>query len=101
MKLDEFAIEFLTETIPNYASDPGWRVIFNDLATLGEEERTGILQNMSKVTGPIPGVVNEGNSTTLLEFVRLSLKDPTMPGMLVKMIDYENHRVKMVSERGV
>ena len=99
MKGNDFAIEFLTVTIPHYASVPGWREIFNHLATLGVEERTEMLQEMNKITEPIPVVVSEENLAKLLEFVRLSLEDPTMPGMMVKMIDYENQRVKNVSEQ--
>jgi len=98
MKLSEFAIEFLTETIPHYASNPGWRSIFEGLANLSQEERTGMLQRLDTVNGSqLLGLENDEQFSTALAFIRLSLEEPLNPRMLVKMIDYENHRVQKIS----
>lgn len=98
MKLNDFAAEFLMVTIPHYASNPDWRKIFEELANLSEEERTGMLQKLNTITGPqLLGLENDEQFPTALMFIRLSLEDPRMPLMMVKMIDYENLRVQKIS----
>jgi len=99
MKSSNFVVEFLTETIPYYAADPEWRNLFNDLANLSQQERTGMLQRLDTVKGPkLLGLENDEQFSTALAFIRLSLEEPLNPRTLVKMIDYENIRVRKIGE---
>ncbi|WP_298202136.1 hypothetical protein [Desulfosporosinus sp.] len=99
MKPDNFLVEFLTETIPHYASDPTWRNTFHELANLSEEERTGMLQQLNTVPVSLLGLEDEDQFPTIKAFLRLNLEDPAMPKMMIKLIDHENIRVQKISEQ--
>lgn len=94
MKLNDLAVEFLAVTIPYYAANPEWRKIFNEIADLGEENRDGIIEKLNRVTGPLLGFPHEEQISEELDFIRLSIEDPTLPRMMVKLIDLENRRVQ-------
>ena len=95
---NDFVVEFLTETIPYYATKPAWGDIFRELGDLSEEERAGMLQRLDPVNGSqLLGLENDEQFSTALAFIRLSLEEPLNPRMLGKMIDYENHRVQKIS----
>jgi len=99
MKPDNFLVEFLTETIPYYASDPAWRSAFHELANLSEEERVGMLQKLNTVTASLLGLVDEDQFPIATAFLRLNLEDPAMPKMMIKLIDHENIRVQKIREQ--
>lgn len=96
---NDFVVEFLTETIPYYAADPEWRNLFNDLANFSEEEIAGMLQQLDTVTASLLGFVAEDHFPTAAAFLRLNLEDRAMPRMMVRLIGYENLRVKKISEQ--
>ena len=82
-------IKDLVETFSHYAADPEWRDIFSDLGNLSEGERTGMPQRLETVPPDlVPGV----QLNTALAFLRLNLESPASPRMMVKMIDYVDHR---------
>lgn len=93
---NDFTIEFLTKTIPHYAADPGWRCVFEGLANLSEDERAGMLQQLGNniIPSGLSGLVSKEQLSMGLAFLRLNLEEPLNPRMMVKMIDYENHRVQ-------
>jgi hypothetical protein len=98
---NDYADEFLTKTIPFFASNPGWRNLFKTFARLSESERAGILVVLEN--GEIPsGLVPGKQLSTATEFLRLNLESLVGPRMMVKMIDYHHLRVEKQSlEKGV
>lgn len=92
----DIVVELLTKTIPYFTSDHEWRNVFDGLANLSEEERSGMLQRLDTVTGPQPlGLENDEHLPVAMEFLRLSLEEPLNPCMMVKMID-ESIRIQKI-----
>lgn len=102
MELNELAVEFLEVTIPYYAADPKWKVLFEDLVNLSEEERTGMLRKLNTINGPqLLGLENNEQFPSALEFIRRSLEEPLNLQMMIKLIDYENLRIHKKDEVGI
>ncbi len=103
MKYDDIVVEFLTETIPHYAANPSWRILFEGLVDLSEEERTGMLRKLDTITGPqLLGLEDDELFPIALEFIRRSLEEPLNLRMLIKLIDYENITVrKKAAQEGI
>lgn len=99
-KTNDYAVEFLKETIPHFAADPEWRNIFIALANLSEVERAEMLRCLESNLIPIE-LISEEQRMVAFAFLRVNLEMPDAPHMMVKMIDYENLRVKKISKQEV
>ena len=84
---NDYANEFLTETIPFFTANPGWRNIFNTLANLSEGGRSEMLKRLEDGTIPL-GLVPGEQLSTAMAFLKLNLEDPVGPRMMIRLIDH-------------